>query len=168
MATLVPLSQCIVSNGILRALNQVTESVKNKEEKQYIIDCRTFMKNEKDKNIYSTPSSVLDMDLDMSKYSLHSSGDYVEFLNRVCVVYEFFWNKFTKQLKSTRHRNDRQDLRYHILHINDKIDKIVNDIKNVLDLPNAFNSYIQKYIPQYSKNTCCINPLLEWTLVNSQ
>ena len=65
MATIIPRTQCIVSNGILRALRDI-QSINdmNKEDIQKLRLCLEYLTTEKAKTD-KTPAIVLDMELNI-------------------------------------------------------------------------------------------------------
>ena len=162
MATIIPRTQCIVSNGILRALRDI-QSINdmNKEDIQKLRLCLEYLTTEKSKNMYKTPAIVLDMELNILNYSLKEGADYVEFLNRSCAFHEHFWNKVTIELKACKCENKKHTLRYRMLMIQDKLDEIVEALRVILTCSNTFNTYVDKYLPNYNNLPYCMNPLLD-------
>ena len=159
---IVPQTQCVVSNGILRAFRDI-QSINNmnKEDIQKLTLCVEYLTTEKGKNMYKTPSIVLDMELNILNYSLKEGADYVEFLNRYCAFHEHFWNKVTIELKSCKCENKKHTLRYRMLMIKDKLDEIVEALRVILSCSDTFNTYVDKYLPNYTDLSCCINPSLD-------
>ena len=97
---IVPQTQCVVSNGILQALRDIESTESYNEHQNKLTHCIEYLQNEKDKHIYSTPSVVLDMNINVFNYSLKQEAEYVELFNRVCAYHEHYWNKVTKELKN--------------------------------------------------------------------
>jgi hypothetical protein len=159
MATIVPQNQCIVSHGILQALRDVQSNETYNEHQNKLTHCIEYLQNEKDKHIYSTPSVVLDMNINVFNYSLKQEAEYVELFNRVCAYHEHYWNKVTKELKNCRCENTKHCLRYRSLLIKEKIDEAIDALKYFLSSPETFHAYVNKYLLRYTKITCSMNPL---------
>ena len=156
---IVPQTQCVVSNGIIQAMRDVHNTKTYNDHQKTLTRCIDYLQNEKDKHIYSTPSVVLNMNINVFNYSLKEEADYVELFNRVCAFHEHFWNKATKELKNCRCENEKHHLRYRSLLIKEKIDEATDALRHFLSSPDTFHIYVNKYLHRFDIMTCSINPL---------
>lgn len=159
MTSIIPQKQCVVSNGILQALRDIESTESYNEHQHILIKCIEYLQNEKDKHIYSTPSVVLDMNINVFNYSLKQEVEYVELFNRVCAFHEHYWNKVTKELKNCRCKNTKHYLRYRSLLIKEKIDEAIDALRHFLSNPETLMLYTKKYLINYTEISCSMNPL---------
>jgi hypothetical protein len=159
MTSIIPQKQCVVSNGILQALRDIESTESYNEHQNILINCIEYLQNEKDKHIYSTPSVVLDMNINVLSYYLKEEAEYVELFNRVCAFHEHYWNKVTKELKNCRCENTKHCLRYRSLLIKEKIDEAIDALRHFLSCPKTLMLYTKKYLINYDEIICSMNPM---------